>query len=157
MLDTLLLTASLFATSPNDTPALSREQAASRSSRAQDMRGPMPSLYRGIYYHADQEAFRLCVADREGSFTYNVVGGGGNQYQTTYQFHEGNWRRGLTFMMASESKRTRDGLRAEARALITRPMKTWGRYWIDRAFYTALNFNGKWSGKHHWAGGRWHC
>lgn len=149
------MTAALFL--PHDNNAHHREFVASRSSRAQDVRGELPSLYQGKYYFPDQESFRKCVADREGSYTYRVVGGGSNMYHGTYQFHDGNWRRGLTYMMASESKETNDGLRAEARALISKPISRWSRYWQDRAFYTALNFQGKWSGKHHWAGGRWHC
>jgi hypothetical protein len=149
--------ASISKPKPADKPRLSREAQAAHSSKARDTRGAMPSLYRGRYYHADQERFRLCVAEREGEFIYTVTGGGGGQYQTTYQFHERNWRRGLTYMMASESRRTHDGLRAEARALVNKPMRSWGRYWIDRAFYTALNYNGKWSGKGHWSGGRWRC
>lgn len=145
------------ATRPSRSAPRSPEFAAAHSSAARDLHGAMPSLYRGTYFHAEQESFRRCVAQREGRFTYDVVGGGGGMYETTYQFNDSAWRRGLTFMMASESRRTHDGLRAEARALIEKPMRTWGRYWADRAFYTALNFNGLWSGKHHWNGGSHAC
>lgn len=130
----------------------SREEAAAGSSRAQDRRGPAPSLYRGLYFHADQEPFRRCVAEREGSFTYMVIGGGSDNYHGTYQFHDGDWRRGLAYMMAGESRETRDGLRDDALALMDKPINRWNRYWQDRAFYTALNYRGKWTGKHHWAG-----
>ena len=33
----------------------------------------------------------------------------------------------------------------------------WSRYWQDRAFFTVLNFDGPYSGRNHWAGGRWTC
>lgn len=135
---------------------LSREAAAAQSSRAQVTRGPLPSLYRGVYYHADQERFRLCVAAREGSNTYTVRGGGGGNYFGTYQFHR-NFQRGAAYMMAGESRRTHDGLRADALALRHVPINHWSRYWQDRAFYTVLNYRGAWSGRNHWAGGRWTC
>jgi hypothetical protein len=157
VIDTIIGAAVEAVAANDDRREWSREQAAARSSRAQDTRGPLPSLYRGVYFHADQEPFRRCVADREGSYTYEVVGGGSNLYHGTYQFRDGAWRRGLTYMMASESRRTKDGLRAEARALVDVPIHKWSRYWQDRAFYTALNYRGKWSGKSHWAGGRWSC
>lgn len=135
---------------------LSREEAASQSRLARDMRGPAASAYHGIYYHADQEWFRRCVAAREGSWTYMVRGGGGGNYYGTYQFHR-NFQRGAAYMMASESRRTHDGLRKDALRLRYVPINKWSRYWQDRAFYTVLNFNGRWTGKHHWNGGRWHC
>lgn len=137
-------------------PTLSREELAMNSSRGQDTRGALPSLYRGIYFHADQESFRLCVGQREGSFTYTVQGGGGNNYYGTYQFHR-NFQRGAAYMMASESRETKDGLRKEALKLRFKPIDHWGRYWQDRAFATVLNYNGKWTGMHHWAGGNWYC
>lgn len=163
VLTTIVLLAAMpaaaHAAPPTDKPSISkqsREQAAARSSRASDMRGPLPSLYRGKYYHSDQEWFRKCVADREGSFTYMVRGGGGDNYYGTYQFHR-NFQRGAAYMMAKESRETKDGLRKEALALRYKPINKWSRYWQDRAFYTVLNYNGRWSGKNHWAGGRWHC
>jgi hypothetical protein len=142
--------------------AQSREEAAARGSRAQSLRGALPSLYRGIYFHADQERFRLCVGHREGSFTYMVVGGGNltgdarGDYYGTYQFSY-RFQNGIPFMMASESRRTRDGLREEALALRQTPINRWSRYWQDRAFYTVLNYNGKWTGRHHWALAGSHC
>lgn len=135
---------------------MSREEAASRSDRAHDLRGPLPSLYRGVYFRAEQETFRLCVGAREGSHTYQVRGGGGGNYFGTYQMSAA-LARGVTWMMAAESRRTHDGLRADARALHDVPANHWSRYWQDRAFFTILNYRGLWSGKHHWAGGRWRC
>ena len=153
MIDLILGAAVEIATSDRD---ISREQAAARSSRADDMRGEMPSLYRGIYFHADQESFRKCVAEREGEFQYDVQGGGGGNYYGTYQFSKA-FNPGLGYMMAKESRKTKDGLRVAALALRYIPINQWSRYWQDRAFYTVLNFNGKWSGKFHWNGGRWRC
>lgn len=158
MLDSLLLTVVMSLPSDPVTPPsyASREAAAARSSRADDMRGPLPSLYRGKYFNSDQESFRRCVADREGSFTYMVRGGGGNNYYGTYQFSSA-FQNGVPYMMAKESKATKDGLRKEALSLRSKAINKWNRYWQDRAFFTVLNFNGKWTGKHHWNGGRWHC
>lgn len=135
---------------------LSREEAAAQSSREHGMRGPLPSLYRGEFFHADQEPYRLCVGDREGGFTYMIRGGGGNNYYGTYQMSAALVR-GASWMMAAESRRTGDGLRDDARDLLHVPGNKWSRYWQDRAFFTVLNAKGKWSGKSHWAGGRWSC
>jgi len=170
MLDALLLTTALFVPIPQDpapmrvvavataphTIEMSREETASKSPQAHDLRGELPSLYHGIYYHPDQEVFRKCVAGREGSFTYMVRGGDGDNYYGTYQMSAALVR-GASWMMAAESKKTHDGLYREARRLHGIPGNKWSRYWQDRAFYTILNYEHKWSGKGHWAGGRWHC
>jgi hypothetical protein len=136
--------------------AISEEWRAN-SKAAHDNSGYMKSLYQGNYYNADQEAFRQCVMRRESTFTYSVIGGGGDNYHGAYQFHDADWRKGLTFMMAQESRKTDDALRIQARQLITIPINKWGRYWQDRAFFTALNYHSKWSGKHHWASGGYSC
>lgn len=136
--------------------SLSREEAASQSSRAAKMRGALPSLYRGDFFNADQEDYRHCVAEREGTHTYMLRGGGGDNYYGTYQFHK-DFQWGVPYMMAKESAKNRDGLWKEAMALRYKPINRWNRYWQDRAFYTVLNWDAKWSGKKHWAGGRWHC
>ncbi|MDP1878009.1 MAG: hypothetical protein Q8M17_10700 [Actinomycetota bacterium] len=128
---------------------LSREEAAAQSSRGQDTQGPLPSLYRGVYFHADQERFRLCVGQREGRFTYTVRGGGGGNYFGTYQLSAA-LARGASWMMAAESRSTHDGLRKVARALHGILANHWNRYWQDRAFYTILNHDHRWSGWRHW-------
>lgn len=160
MIDAALFAVAMFLPADPVTPkphaSVSREEAAARSSRADDMRGPLPSLYRGRYFNRDQEAFRACVAEREGSNTYMVRGGGGNNYYGTYQFSRA-FQHGIPYMMAKESTATGDGLRKEALSLRAKAINRWNRYWQDRAFFTVLNYNGKWTGKHHWAGGRWHC
>ena len=158
-----LLTIAVHTTmSPADQPKpqshsqTSREEAAARSSRAHDMRGALPSMYRGRYFHVDQEPFRRCVAQREGMNHYDVRGGGGGNYFGTYQMSRA-FQRGAAYMMAAESAKTHDGLRKDALRLRYVPINHWSRYFQDRAFYTVLNARGKWSGKGHWAGGRWHC
>lgn len=142
-------------TVPVQTPT-SLEYRAAHSRASRDLVGSRPSLYRGKYFHADQESFRLCVAKREGEYRYSVRGGGGGNYFGTYQMSAALLR-GVSWMMAAESRETHDGLRAKARALHSVPGNHWNRYWQDRAFATILNYNGKWSGKKHWSGGRWHC
>jgi hypothetical protein len=139
-----------------DESSLSREETAAQASRGMGRRGALPSLYRGIYFHADQEPFRRCVGHREGSFVYGVRGGGGGNYFGTYQFHR-DFQVGAAYMMASESRRTRDGLRDDALALRGVPINQWSRYWQDRAFSTVLNYRGKWTGRHHWALAGSHC
>lgn len=158
-LGTIALTAALIVPTTTDSGKVQPhpEWQRAHSAAADDRRGYMPSLYRGLYYHPDQESFRRCVADREGSFTYMVIGGGGDQYHGTYQFHNANWRDGLVWMMLAESKRTDDGLREKLKTLFQRPIHKWSRYFQDRAFYTALNVRGKWAGAHHWNGGNYRC
>lgn len=134
---------------PTSTSQLSREEAAAQSSRGSDMRGPLPSLYRGEYYRPAQEPFRLCVGQREGHFTYTVRGGSGGNYFGTYQLSAA-LARGASWMMAAESRRTDDGLRRMARALHGILAHHWNRYWQDRAFFTILNFEGPGSGWRHW-------
>lgn len=153
MIESLVLAAALHAPSQPMHPEARRES----SRAARDLRGYEPSLYRGRYYRPSQESWRRCVMEREAENIYTVIGGGGNAYHGVYQFHDGNWRRGLTYMMAGESRRTHDGLRDDAHDLRSLPIAKWNRYWQDRAFFTALNYRGTWSGKAHWAGGRWAC
>jgi len=126
------------------------------SKAANDMHGRMPSLYTGKYYFPAAEQFRLCVAEREGMFTYSVRGGGGNNYYGTYQFSSA-FQHGIPYMMAKESRQTGDGLAPWLLSLRNKPINTWNRYAQDRAFFTVLSYNGKWSGKHHWDNGRWYC
>jgi hypothetical protein len=137
---------------------MSAEYKAAHSKAAKDLYGYEQSLYRGKYYNAGQEPWRKCVMARESDFNYDLIGAGYNHpYHGAYQFHNINWRPGLVIMMAKESKETKDGLNGPARELKHKNLNQWNRYWQDRAFFTALNYNGLWSGKHHWAGGRWYC
>lgn len=155
--------ASAVPTNP-DTPTTYKKEVVSdeyrraHSKAAKDLTGYKTSLYRGKYYSSSQESWRKCVMARESDFNYDLIGAGYNHpYHGAYQFHNINWRPGLISMMAQESKKTKDGLNGEARKLKHKNLNQWNRYWQDRAFFTALNYNGLWSGKHHWNGGRWYC
>jgi len=137
----------------------SKEYLAAHSSKSKDMRGWLPSLYKGKYYREWQESYRKCVANREASFTYMLRGKGSQDtyawfgtYQMTPELLEG-----VSWMMAAESRKTKDGLRWEARSLINKKGNQWSRYWQDRAFYTILNYSSDWSGIHHWSVQRNYC
>lgn len=126
-----------------------REMRRATSKDAQDRSGYEKSLYRGKYYHADQERFRKCVMDRESSFSYRAANKSSSA-RGAYQFLDNNWRDGLVHMMLKESKKTGDGLAPKIKRLFNKPIHHWDRYMQDRAFFTAMNYNGKWSGKKHW-------
>lgn len=126
-----------------------REFRAAVSKDAQDRKGYEKSLYRGKYYHKDQEGFRKCVMKRESHHNYRAANRSSSA-RGAYQFLDNNWRDGLVHMMIKESNKNGDGLIPEMRELKNKSIKHWNRYYQDRAFFTALNFNGKWSGKKHW-------
>lgn len=137
---------------------VSAEYKRATSKKANDLHGYEQSLYRGKYYSAGQESWRKCVMWRESNYNYNLIGAGYNwPYHGAYQFHNVNWKRGLIIMMAKESKETKDGLNGEARRLKHKNINQWNRYWQDRALFTALNYNGLWSGAHHWNATRGGC
>lgn len=126
-----------------------REMRSATSKNAKDHKGYEKSLYRGKYYHSDQESFRKCVMKRESHFSYrsaNKV----SSARGAYQFLDRQWRDGLVWMMLKESKKTKDGLAPKIQKLFKKPIHKWNRYFQDRAFFTALNAEGKWSGKKHW-------
>jgi len=136
----------------------SDEYRRAMSKAANDLHGYELSLYRGKYYNAGQESWRKCVMWRESNYNYNLIGAGYNwPYHGAYQFHNVNWKRGLIIMMAKESKQTKDGLNGEARKLKHKNINQWNRYWQDRALFTALNYNGPYSGAHHWAMTNYGC
>ena len=125
------------------------EFQAAVSVQAKDLKGYEKSLYRGKYYHKSQERFRKCVMKRESNYRYKAA----NRVSSArgaYQFLDNNWRDGLVHMMVKESKKTGDYLKLRAKKLHNKPIHRWNRYWQDRAFFTAMNWNGKWSGKKHW-------
>lgn len=126
-----------------------REYRAAISKEATDWKGYEKSLYRGKYYNKDQEHFRECVIYRESRHNYRAANKTSSA-RGAYQFLENNWHDGLIYMMIKESKKSKDGLIPEIKELRTKPIVKWNRYYQDRAFFTALNYNGKWSGKKHW-------
>lgn len=128
---------------------LHREFRSAISKDAKDWKGYEKSMYRGKYYHKDQEHFRECVMHRESRHNYRAANKTSSA-RGAYQFLDNNWRDGLVYMMIKESKKSKDGLIPEMKQLRTKPIEKWNRYYQDRAFFTAMNINGKWSGKHHW-------
>ena len=127
-------------------PVMSIEAKRSISLAAKDLEGWMPSLYRGLYWDAKWADIRRCIMDRESNFRYKAANKTSSA-RGAYQFLDRSWRNGLVWMMIAESKKTGDGLIAEAKKLRKKPIHKWSRYWQDRAFYTALR-NGE--GLHHW-------
>ena len=125
------------------------EFQAAVTKQAKDLKGYEKSLYRGKYYYKGQEAWRKCVMDRESNFRYKAKNRSSSA-SGAYQFLDNNWRDGLVWMMIKESKKTDDGLDSYLRDLFDVHITQWNRYFQDRAFFTALNFEGKWAGKKHW-------
>lgn len=126
-----------------------KEMRRAVSKDAKDWKGYEKSLYRGKYYHKDQEHFRECVMYRESRHNYRAANKTSSA-RGAYQFLDNSWRDGLVYMMVKESKKTDDGLNKRIKRLFDKPIEKWDRYMQDRAFFTAMNINGKWSGKHHW-------
>ena len=116
---------------------------------AADLKGYEKSLYRGKYYNKSQEGFRKCVMRRESNFRYKAANPTSSA-RGAYQFLDSKWRDGLVHMLKKESKETGDLLSVEADGLFDKKIHKWDRYWQDRAFFTALNWNGDWTGKKHW-------
>lgn len=136
-------------TKPKAAKPMHREMRAAISRDARDLKGYEKSMYRGKYYHSDQESWRKCVMDRESNFWYRSANKSSSA-RGAYQFLDNHWRDGLVHMMLKESKKNNDGLRPKIKKLFNKPIHQWNRYYQDRAFFTALNYNGKWSGKKHW-------
>ncbi len=138
-----------IATKASMAAPLPREYRVAKSKDAKDLKGYEKSLYRGKYYYKDQERFRKCVMDRESNFRYKAA----NKVSSArgaYQFLDNNWRDGLVHMMLKESRKKDDQLHKNLKKLFDKPIHRWNRYFQDRAFFTALNYDSKWSGKKHW-------
>jgi hypothetical protein len=139
-----------------------REYRVANSKDARDLSGVEPSMYRGLHFDKTDEPMRKCIIMRESNGIYKITGGGnldgkpGGDYQGAYQMTP-DLARGVTYMMAKESKKTDDGLLSEARSLREKPANKWSRYWQDRAFYTILNYEGDNSGAKHWHSGGYTC
>lgn len=121
------------------------------------VQGVQPSAYRGEFYIASQEAYRKCVAQREGRHQYWVTGSNG-YYLGTYQMTHA-LAKGAVWMMGPELKRMfgkERGKQIRQELHATKPTK-WGRFYWDMAFYTVLNYKHPASGAKHWAGGRFSC
>ena len=125
------------------------EFQAAVTKQAKDLKGYEKSLYRGKYYYKGQESWRKCVMKRESNYRYKAKNRSSSA-SGAYQFLDNNWRDGLVWMMIKESKKTDDNLDPYLRDLFDVHITQWNRYFQDRAFFTALNFEGKWAGKKHW-------
>ena len=125
------------------------EFQAAVTQQAKDLKGYEKSLYRGKYYYKGQESWRKCVMKRESNYRYKAKNRSSSA-SGAYQFLDNNWRDGLVWMMIKESKKTDDNLDPYLRDLFDVHITKWNRYFQDRAFFTALNFEGKWAGKKHW-------
>ena len=125
------------------------EFQAAVTKQAEDLKGYEKSLYRGKYYYKGQESWRKCVMKRESNYRYKAKNRSSSA-SGAYQFLDNSWRDGLVWMMIKESKKTDDGLDPYLRDLFDVHITKWNRYFQDRAFFTALNFEGKWAGKKHW-------
>ena len=125
------------------------EFQAAVTKQAKDLKGYKKSLYRGKYYYKGQESWRKCVMKRESNYRYKAKNRSSSA-SGAYQFLDNNWRDGLVWMMIKESKKTDDNLDPYLRDLFDVHITKWNRYFQDRAFFTALNFEGKWAGKKHW-------
>lgn len=121
-----------------------RARAASRANRSTS--GYQLSLYKGIWYQPKAEPFRRCVMSRESHYNYRAK----NRHSSAmgaYQLLDSKWRHSLVAMMRAESRKTKDGLLGEIKALKNTRLQMWGRYWQDRAFWTAYQ---KGRGWRHW-------
>ena len=125
------------------------EFQAAVTKQAKDLKGYEKSLYRGKYYYKGQESWRKCVMKRESNYRYKAKNRSSSA-SGAYQFLDNNWRDGLVWLMIKESKKTGDNLDPFLRDLFDVHITKWNRYFQDRAFFTALNFEGKWAGKKHW-------
>jgi hypothetical protein len=107
------------------------------------------SAYTGKWYAEKWAPIRKCIMYRESRFNYRA------QNRTSsaagaYQFLDSKWRVSLTHMMMREAVTVSE--RRDIKALREQNIRTWSRYWQDRAFYTAWAHG---AGREHWrtAGG----
>ena len=127
--------------------AAQQEALSANSEAAADRKGYEPSLYQGDWYTPKAESCRKAIMRRESHFFYGAQNPTSSA-QGAYQFLDNKWRDGLVWMMLDESKDNKDGLGKDIRSLRDKPIKTWNRYFQDRAFYTAWRFG---EGASHWA------
>ena len=114
------------------------------------------SLYRGRYFNADDEPYRKCVAARESNGRYWAVSPTEN-YRGAYQVSEA-LTVGMGWMIQKELRAMHVPTAKQIGAILrAAPMNRWSRYWQDFGFWITFNHDGKHSGAHHWAGGRYKC
>lgn len=149
-----VLAAAIALTPASTMPAAPPDATAPPSASSQN--GMEPSAYTGRKYRPQDEAYRRCVAQREGRHQYGVTGSNG-LYQGTYQ-KTAALVRGAAWEMRDELIDTWGSAgKATFRILHTTPGHRWSRFYQDMAFWTILNARGDRSGAKHWAGGRFTC
>lgn len=151
-----LLSKRPYASAVPDRPKYPKAPALVRNYGHDEMQGYRESVYKGKFYRASQESWRKCVMWRESRFRY----GARNKPSVSsaagaYQFLDIPWRQrsgSLPWMMHAENKKVYGPVQAKRilRVLQSTPIERWGRPWQDQAFFTALNYQGAWSGKKHW-------
>jgi muramidase (phage lysozyme) len=135
-------------------PTIARVQmpTVTRKYKHPSMHGYKKSVYTGKFYNKSQEHFRECVMYRESRNTYGATNYPTSTAAGAYQFLDRSWRNGLPHMIYPELKK--DYGNPFAKKIRTKLQKTpinkWAREFQDRAFFTALNYESKWSGRHHW-------
>lgn len=138
MFTSIVLSAVLLVAPAADTTG----KSAALSGAAKDMRGYEPSLYTGKWYDPKWEDTRKCIMNRESNFNYRAANPRSSA-RGAYQFLDSQWRVSLTHMLMPEHR----DMRKQVKALRSKPIHKWNRYWQDAAFFAAWR-HGK--GKHHW-------
>lgn len=147
MIETLALAAVLYTAPPIKVTEYTRPEVAVAMSRdARDMVGYEESLYTGDWYQPSAEPIRKCIMHRESRYHYRTANPVSSA-RGAYQFLDNSWRQPLVWMMLDESRKNRDGLVDEIKALAAKPINQWNRYYQDRAFWTAWRFG---DGAKHW-------
>lgn len=115
------------------------------------MQGWKRSTYRGKFYYKGQESWRKCIQFRESRHHYGAANSSSSA-RGAYQFLDSKWRTSLTHMIYPELRKTHGKVIADSlqKTLQKNPIHKWSREIQDMAFYTVLNYEGKWSGKKHW-------
>ena len=103
----------------------------------------------------DQQKYVKCVAQRESNNNPRSTNSRGG-YRGMFQFSEA-LADGSTWMLIPWLATWHDQPKQFAKQLRATPMNRWPRNLQVAAMVTVLNARGKWSGSHHWAGGRWTC
>lgn len=116
-----------------------------------------PNLPAGPTFHvpSDQQAYVECVADRE-THSNPASTNRADGYFGMFQFNEA-LKDGATWHMLPWLRTWHPHPARFAAQLRAIPMNLWPRNLQIAAMVTTLNRNGKWTGQHHWAGGRYPC
>jgi len=110
---------------------------------------PVPAVYR---------EYEQCVAERESNSRPEAVNPTG-KYRGMYQFDDA-LADGSTFHIVDWLRTWHPKPKKYASALRQTPMNKWPAEVQTAAFVVTLDGHDKdthWSGKKHFAGGRWHC